>query len=403
MEGTQPNLMENGSVKPLSKHDLIRFIRSVVISNQKQHETNPFYVLDLGAIRSLVHTWFHNLPLVQPFYAVKCNPNPVFLEEMAALGTGFDCASRAEIETVLSLGVSPDRIVFANTCKPVPHIKYAAEVGVNLTTFDSNCELEKIRKWHPKCALLIRVKVPETSGATFKFGSKFGALPGEIIPLLRASQEAKLKVIGVSFHIGSRAINFNAFEDAIEVAKTTFDAAAKLGLPKLRILNIGGGFTSGPKFTEAASAVKLALQKHFPDEPGLKLMAEPGRFFANSSFTLATSVIGKRVRDEVKEYWIDDGVSGSMNFLKYDHDEVICTPLIAGKNGRTKEMKTWNSTVFGPTCDSADIVLKGFELPELEVDDKLVFHNMGAYTSSRGNDFNGFKTSAIPTYIVNKN
>ncbi|KAE8659949.1 Ornithine decarboxylase [Hibiscus syriacus] len=353
-----------------TRFDLIRFIQSVAVSNEKQQETNPFYVLDLG--------------------------NGCF-------GTGFDCASRAEIETVLSLGVSPDRIVFANTCKPVPHIKYAAKVGVNLTTFDSSCELEKIKKWHPKCALLIRVRVPETSGATFKFGSKFGALPGEIILLLRASQEAKLKVIGVSFHIGSRAINFDAFEDAIDVAKTTFEAAAKLGLPKLRILNIGGGFTSGPKFTEAASAVKLALQKHFPDELGLKIMAEPGRFFANSSFTLATSVIGKRVRYEVKEYWIDDGVSGSMNFLKYDHDEVVCTPLIAGENCRTKEMKTWSSTVFGPTCDAADIVLKGFELPELEVGDKLVFHNMGAYTSSRGNDFNGFKTSAIPTYIANKN
>ncbi|KAE8695433.1 Ornithine decarboxylase [Hibiscus syriacus] len=381
MVGAEPKLMENGEGKPLSVDDLIRFIRSVVISNEKQEEASPFYVLDLGAVRSLVHTWFHNLPLVQPFYAVKCNPDPVFLKEMADLGTGFDCASSAEIETVLSLGVSPDRIVFANPCKPVSHIKYAA-----------------------KCALLIRVKVPETSGATFQFGSKFGALPAEIIPLLRASQEAKLQVIGVSFHIGSRAINFNAFEDAIEVAKTAFNTAAKLGLPNLRILDIGGGFTSGPQFTEAASALKLALQKHFPVgvAEGLKIMAEPGRFFSNSSFTLATSIIGKRVRDGIKEYWIDDGVSGSMNFLKYDHDEVVCTPLITGKNSRRKEMKTWNSTVFGPTCDAEDIVLKDFELPELEVDDKLVFHNMGAYTSSCGNDFNGFKTSAIPTYIANQ-
>ncbi|KAL4379395.1 hypothetical protein GQ457_02G034670 [Hibiscus cannabinus] len=400
MEATEAKFMGNGVEKPVSRDDLIHFIRSVVSSN----ETDPFYVLDMGAIRSLVNTWFHNLPMVQPFYAVKCNPNPAFLKEMAALGTGFDCASLAEIQTILSLGVSPDRIVFANTCKPESHIKHAAKVGVNLTTFDSKCELEKIKRWHPNCALLIRIKVPETSGATFKFGSKFGALPDEIVPLLRAAQEAKLQVNGVSFHIGSRASNFHAFEDAMQVAKTTFDTAARLGLPKMHVLNIGGGFTSGPKFTEASSAVKVALQKYFPKEPGnegLKIMAEPGRFFANSSFTLAASIIGRRIRGGVREYWISDGVSGSMNFLKYDHDQVVCTPLRLTIKNPT--CKTWNSTVFGPTCDAADIVLKDFELPELDVNDWLVFHNMGAYTSSRGNDFNGFKTSAIPTYFTNTN
>ncbi|KAK8589414.1 hypothetical protein V6N13_088262 [Hibiscus sabdariffa] len=392
--------------KPLSRDDLIRFIRSI-ISNEQVEQTDSFYVLDFGAIRSLVDTWFHHLPTVQPFYAVKCNPNPAFLGQMAALGTGFDCASLAEIETVLCLGVSPDRIIFANTCKPESHIKYAAKVGVNLTTFDSICELEKIRKWHPKCALLIRIKVPETSStATFKFGSKFGALPEEIVPLLKAAQEAKLRVVGVSFLIGRRALNFQAIQDAIETAKATFETAAQLGLPKFHILDIGGGFSSGPKFTEAASAVKVALEKHFRNEladDGLRIMAEPGRFFAKSPFILATSVTGKRVRGEVREYWINDGISGSFNILlRKNHDEIPCTPLTV-ENPICLEMKTWSSTVFGPTCDPADTVFKDFELPELNVNDWLVFHDMGAYTSSRGNDFNGFKTSAIPTYIADKN
>ncbi|XVE89868.1 hypothetical protein DITRI_Ditri20bG0029400 [Diplodiscus trichospermus] len=131
-------------------------------------------------------------------------------------------------------------------------------------------------------------------------------------------------------------------------------------------------------------------------------MAEPGRFFANSPFTLATSIIGKRVRGKVKEYWINDGISGSMNFLKYDYDEVICTHLAnngSNKNPTCNGLKTCDSTVFGPTCDADDTILKGFQLPEMDVNDWLIFHNMGAYTSSRGNDFNGFKTSAIPTYL----
>lgn len=387
----------------LSKRELIEFIQSI-ISTEQEEEREPFYVLDLGVIRSIFNAWTHHLPMAQPFYAVKCNPNPTFLKELATLGTGFDCASRSEIETILSLGVSPDRIVFAHTCKPESHIKYAARVGVNLTTFDSECELAKIKKWHPKCALLIRIKVPETSGAAFQFGDKFGALPEEITPLLQAARAAELEVVGVSFHIGSRATDFQAFEDAIAAAKTTFEAAAQLGLPKMHILDIGGGFSSGPKFTEAASAVKVALQKYFPDEPaGFTIIAEPGRFFANSPFTLATSITGKRVRGGIKEYWINDGIFGSMNFLKYDHDHVICTPLAdngGNENPPCKGLKTYDSTVFGPTCDSEDTILKGYQLPELDVNDWLVFHDMGAYTSSCGTDFNGFKTSAIQTYLA---
>lgn len=42
----------------------------------------------------------HSLPRVKPHYAVKCNPDPAMLSLLASLGTGFDCASPAEIEMV---------------------------------------------------------------------------------------------------------------------------------------------------------------------------------------------------------------------------------------------------------------------------------------------------------------
>lgn len=42
-------------------------------------------------------------------------------------------------------------------------------------------------------------------------------------------------------------------------------------------------------------------------------MAEPGRFFAETAFALAASVIGKRVRGEFREYRINDGFYGSLN------------------------------------------------------------------------------------------
>ena len=58
-----------------------------------------------------------SLPRVQPHYAVKCNPNAAILATLAAAGASFDCASQHEMQLVLNMCVSPDRIIFAHPCK----------------------------------------------------------------------------------------------------------------------------------------------------------------------------------------------------------------------------------------------------------------------------------------------
>ncbi|KAJ8762148.1 hypothetical protein K2173_007301 [Erythroxylum novogranatense] len=391
-------------VAALPKDGLTDFMQSIIMKRNESKE--PFYVLDLGAVSGLMDKWSRTLPMVRPFYAVKCNPEPALLGSLAAMGANFDCASRAEIEAVLSLRVSPDRIVYANPCKQESHIKYAASVGVNLTTFDSKDELEKMRKWHPKCALLLRVKAPEDGGARCPLGPKYGALPEEVIPLLQAAQAARLSVVGASFHIGSGATHFSSYRGAIAEAKKVFETAVKMGMPRMTMLNIGGGFTAGSQFDEAATAIKSALQTYFPNEPGLTIISEPGRFFAESAFTLATNVIGRRVRGELREYWINDGIYGSMNCILYDHATVTCKPLACTSsraNPMCKGARVYNSTVFGPTCDALDTVMTGHLLPDLQVSDWLVFPNMGAYTAAAGSSFNGFKTAAILTYLAYSN
>ncbi|KAM3710928.1 hypothetical protein ACJW31_01G069200 [Castanea mollissima] len=380
-------------VTVLSKDGLTDFMRSIICSEQETKET--FYVLDLA------------LPKVQPYHAVKCNPNLNFLGAMAALGTNFDCVSQAEIESILSLGVSPDEIIFANPCKARSHIKYAASVGVNLTTFDSIDEIKKMQKWHPKCDLIIRIKAPDDSGARCPLGSKFGALPEEVKTILQAAQTAQLTVGGISFHIGSVSTDSRAYQSrfcyqqAIAAAKIAFKMATKLGMPQMSVLNIGGGFMANSQFDETATVVKAAIQSYFGNYSGLTVIAEPGRFFAKSVFTLATNIIGKRIRNKLREYWISDGIYGSLNCIILDNAIVKCMPLALTsnlENPTRKGSKTYTSTVFGPTCNALDIVFRGYQLPKLQVDDWLVFSTMGAYTTAAGTNFNGFNTSAIPKF-----
>lgn len=51
--------------------------------------------------------------------------------------------------------------------------------------------------------------------------------------------------------------------------------------------------------------------------------------------------------------------------------------------------KTYESTLWGPTCDSADFLYKNVQLPELRNGDWLLFPNVGAYTVAGACDFNG--------------
>lgn len=81
--------------------------------------------------------------------AVKCNDCPIVLQTLATLGTGFDCASKGEIASVMKHGVAPESIIYANPTKPISHLKYAAEKNVSVMTVDSDFELQKIQQFYP--------------------------------------------------------------------------------------------------------------------------------------------------------------------------------------------------------------------------------------------------------------
>ncbi|GMQ02225.1 hypothetical protein CsSME_00048553 [Camellia sinensis var. sinensis] len=343
--------LKGNEIHKISRDGLMDLIRSIA-QNQETHQ--PFYILDLGVVERLVHSWNHSFPAVKPFYVVKCNPNSALLEALASLGANFGCASQVEIETVLALGVSPDRILYANPCKAVSHIKYAASVGVNLTAFDSKSEIEKIKQWHPKYHTSYR-----------PLGTKFGALPEKFVRLLNEAHMSGLKMVGVSFHVGSGESDFEIYRHAIAAAGAVFEAASQLQMPPMH----GRG---------------------------------RGRFFVETAFTLVTNVIGKRVRGERREYWIDDGIYGSFNLSTYDRSSMAFKPLLLSDQSKDDEDgcgMLWPSTIFGPTCDGMDVVMTECKLPELQFNDLIVFYNMGAYSASTGAKFNGFDVQSIPTHL----
>lgn len=116
------------------------------------------YIYDLGNTTRLFKAWRAALPRVQPYYAVKCNPEPALMKLLAALGAGFDCASKAELEVVAALGVPKERVIFAHPCKRPCDLRYARDAGVQVTTFDTESELVKVAATYPGIQLVLRIR-----------------------------------------------------------------------------------------------------------------------------------------------------------------------------------------------------------------------------------------------------
>jgi len=387
-----------------------------VIAKQGDSVPEHFYVFDLGAVLERWRIWTTNLPRVVPHYAVKCNPDRAMLALLAALGTGFDCASPAEIEMVRSLGVGVDRIVYAHCCKMPRDLAHARKVGVSMTTFDTEAELHKIAATHPGCGVILRIRADDPA-ARCNLGDKYGAEEDEIMPLLQTARSLNLDLAGISFHVGSGARNPAAFPLAVRKAREAFDAAIALGF-NMRVLDLGGGYsgnlTEGITMAAVAQSLNEALDAHFPASSGVRLIAEPGRFFAEPGMTLLTRVFGKRVREnrgpgvDTRYYWIADGVYGSMNCQIFDHAELTVRhfPTTAPTAAADDAMATDDapallpSTLYGPTCDGMDTLLRGCQLPDLPCGAWLQWPSMGAYTLAAGSAFNGFDSQKVQVHYV---
>lgn len=214
----------------------IQAIHDVIYEKTHSDSEEPFYVADVGEVERQYNRWVANLPRVRPFYAVKCNDDPVVLLKLVSLGIGFDCASQREIEKVLALGVKASDIIYANPCKPPSHIAFAKEQYVNRMTVDNEEEILKIFQINPNAEIVLRILVDDSSSVC-KFGVKFGMTLATAKRLMQISSVLGVNVIGVSFHVGSGCTDPHAFSQAVRQAKELFDLAPSFGF-KFSLLDI---------------------------------------------------------------------------------------------------------------------------------------------------------------------
>ncbi|XP_069827479.1 antizyme inhibitor 2 isoform X3 [Dendropsophus ebraccatus] len=318
-----------------------------------------------------------------------------------------DVSQTAEIELVQSIGVKPENIIYANPCKQISQIKYAARNGVQMMTFDNEVELSKVSRSHPNAKMVLRIATDDSMSSS-RLSVKFGAPLKSCRHLLEMAKNLNVDVVGVSFHVGSGCSDPKAYVQSISDARLVFEMASEFGY-KMRLLDIGGGFPgtddARTRFEEISAVVNPALDLYFPEGSAVEIIAEPGRYYVASAFSLAVNIIAKKEvhldgsgsDDEETDpnknimYYVNDGVYGSFNCIFFDHAHP--KPILHKKP--SPDQPLYNSSLWGPTCDGLDQIAENLQLPELQVGDWLLFDNMGAYTVAASSTFNGFQQSCI--------
>ena len=362
-----------------------------IVRQAARHKyTRPFLILDTAIVRGKVRRFRAAMPRVRPHYAVKANPDRRVLKVLAQEGAGFEIASTAELDLLLSLGVPAAEVFYSNPVKSRDSIAYAAAKGVEWFVVDSADEMRRVHDIKPDAKQYLRIAAPNI-GSDWPLSGKFGAGAADAREIVTLAARLGVDLAGLTFHVGSQCRNPENWRVAIEKSRALFDVMAKAGL-KPRLLNIGGGYPVRhvkpiPSIEVIGAVVNEAL-KAFPDE--VQVIAEPGRYLVSDAGYFVCRVLGTATRAGKRWMHWDAGLFGgvieSSEGLKYRIRTDRAGPDVA-----------W--TVGGPTCDSVDIVMRDEPLPsDLQEGDFVYIKNAGAYTTAYASQFNGFPLPEVRVF-----
>ena len=354
--------------------------------------SEPLYLVHPARFADAAKQFLDRFP-GDTLYAVKANPHPLALQNLWDAGVRhFDTASLGEIELVKS--VLPDAI-----CHFMAPVRLAGQAraafqkhGVTDFVVDSESELEKLLAetgGGKKLRVFVRL-VAALGGALLEMSSKYGLGPASAAKLLKKVQASGVQPC-LTFHVGSQCLSPFSYAQAVEIAQRCITQSGV----EIAALDVGGGFPAHyagqepPPWHWYFDMIREAVSTL--NRPNLNLMCEPGRALVTQGFSLVTQLVLRR--DD--RLYLNDGIYGSFDEQRFASfiEDYPATAITLDAKGKAKAVTGEKRPfrVFGPTCDSADVLPRPQMLPEgIANGDFILFEGMGAYTISSRSPFNGY-------------
>lgn len=379
----------------------------------KEYNT-PLYIIDELTLRTICKEFteaFESYENVQFLYASKALCTKSISKIVEEEGFWFDAVSEGEIYTILSSGISAEKISFNGNNKSYDELEYAVKSGVGHFSVDNLLELKmlnEIAKQHNKqVSIFLRIN-PNIECHTHEYiqtgqqDSKFGFPLSDVESLvsLILSEYKNLDLKGLHSHVGSQIFELKTFEDEVEILINEYSKIKEKFNLELEELNLGGGF--GVKYTETdnppsvfeagkiiLTALEKSLEKHNVKRP--KLFLEPGRsVISTSGVTIYTVGNIKEIPDIRTYVAVDGGMADNIRTALYG---AKYSAVLANK--MNSNLPQQNVRIVGKFCESGDILINEIELPKPETGDVLCVFNTGAYNYSMSSNYNRIKKPAM--------
>ncbi len=353
----------------------------------------PLYVYSADTVRRryrALHGAFTRPALV--CYALKANSSRAVAAVLAREGAGADIVSGGELRRALSAGFRPERIVFSGVGKTEEEMAAGLRVAVKAFNVESSEELEALARVAGRLKKTAPVSIrlnPDINAKTHphittgRAENKFGVETAEAMALYgRASRDRRLRVTGVSCHIGSQITSLRPYRRAAAAVAGLAASLKAQGIP-LDFADLGGGLgiTYEDETPLDPRALVKTLEAAFADQPELEILVEPGRYLVADAGLLLTKVLYRKQTTKRRFVIVDAAMTDMPRPALYD----AWHPVEAVSSRRGKKIIV---DVVGPVCESGDFLARQRRLPPLERGDLLAVLKAGAYGFAMSSQYN---------------
>lgn len=358
--------------------------------------STPFYAYDRALLGRRVEQLRAVLPpAVKLHYALKANPFPQLVAEMARRVDGIDVASAGELKVALDAGAQPAEISFAGPGKREDELRQAVAAGI-LVNVESPREIALLDGISQALGLPARVAVRvnpdfelKASGMKMGGGPKQFGIDAEAVPEALA-EIARRGLAFEGFHLFAGSQNLKA-EAIIEAQQKSYELALRLAEhapAPVRVLNLGGGFgipyfPGETRLDLAPIGANLAIltERARVELPEASLVIELGRFLVGEAGLYVTRVLDRKLsRGQV--FLVCDGGLNHHLAASGNFGQVIRKNYPVAIGNKMSAMEKEPATVVGPLCTPLDLLADRMMLARAEPGDLVVVFQSGAYGAS---------------------
>ena len=356
----------------------------------------PFYYYDTELLNQTLEAIKKELrPNYHVHYAVKACTNPTVLKIIAAAGLGCDCVSGGEIQACLDAGFKAGDIVFAGVGKSDWEIELGLEAGIGCFNVESIPELEVInalaaeKGGTARVAFRINPNVGAHTHANITTGlaeNKFGiAMEDMEKVILLAKGMTNVEYVGLHFHIGSQLL---VMDDFVQLCRRINELQTQLDKAGINIphINVGGGL--GIDYQDPDGHPIPNFKAYFDTyaqgltlREGQHLHFELGRSVVGQCGSLITKVLYVKEGAVKKFAIVDAGFTDLIRPALYD--AYHCIQNISSPHARLEKYD-----VVGPICESSDVFVKNYEMPQTCRGELLAIRSAGAYGEIMASQYN---------------